>query len=450
MASYAADPGTAAAQLPPPPEPSDQQRAPQPKIFVAQRVVDVGDMVEGEVRDVSWRIENAGDAPLIIERAVPGCGCTVIDLPEADKTIAPGGAVTIRAQFNSAGREDEQNRGVKIHSNDPAEPELDLLLKANVKRLIVMSPATGRLVVRSAQRGARSRYTMDLLPAEPDSSIAVANIEQDEDSPFRLAEEAYVDTRTGKQGRRVFCTVREAAPLGPASTVATLTLDIDGTQIEKEIVISGTVIGELTYYPHVLNTIQNESRRGQKLPRVRVSSAGETPFEITDLEPGTIFEASLEAVGRRVPELEYEITLTVRDDAPPGPFGDLLRIRTSSFDQPLIEIPVFGMVAPIIDVDPEVVLLRQDGTDVGMKRRVRLMAPVHEPLVIQSIECDNPAVKATVEPDPNTRYKHIVQLVVELTDRLPAGRHRATLTLHTTVADAERIEIPVTIFVQGG
>ena len=447
--------GTAWGQLPPPPDPSEEKtHVPAPKLFVAQRVVDLGDMIEGEVREVSWRIQNEGDAPLIIDRAKPGCGCTVVDLPESDKTIPPGGSIVIRARFDSAGRDDEQNRGVKVFSNDPAEPELQLTLRANVRRLVNMSPSTGRLVIRSAQRGARGRYTLDLLPTEAESSVEIIAIDQDPESPFRLAEEGFVDRRTKRTGRRVYCTVRDDAPLGPASAVATLKLRIDDREIEKEIVVIGTVIGELTYHPHVLNTILNKSRRGQKLPRIRVSSAGELPFEITEVDAGPMFDSSVKAVGRRVPELAYEITLTIRQTARTGPFGETLRIRTSSFDQPLIEIPVFGMVAPIIDITPSVVLLRQDGTAVGSRRRVRLMAPSREKLLVTGIECDNPAIKAFVDVNAVPKYNHIVHLIVELTGRVPAGRlpvgrHRATLTVHTTIADAAKLEIPVTVFVSG-
>jgi len=193
----------------------------------------------------------------------------------------------------------------------------------------------------------------------------------------------------------------------------------------------------------------NKSRRGQKLPRIRVSSAGDLPFEILEVDAGGMFDSSVKAVGRRVPELAYEITLTVRQTASPGPFGETLRIRTSSFDQPLIEIPVFGMVAPIIDIDPAVVLLRQDGTAVGIRRRVRLMAPSRETLSVTGIECDNPAIKAFVDVHALPKYNHIVRLIVELTGQLPAGRHRATLTVHTTIPDAEKLEIPVTVFVSG-
>ena len=84
-----------------------------------------------------------------------------------------------------------------------------------------------------------------------------------------------------------------------------------------------------------------------------------------------------------------------------------------------------------------------------IRRRVRLMAPSRETLSITSIECDNPAIKASVDKDQVRQYKHIVQLIVELSGRLPAGRHRATLTVRTTVPDAEKLEIPVTVFVTG-
>jgi len=42
----------------------------------------------------------------------------------------------------------------------------------------------------------------------------------------------------------------------------------------------------------------------------------------------------------------------LRDDARPGPFGETLRIKTGSLDQPFIEVPVFGIVAARIKMEP--------------------------------------------------------------------------------------------------
>ena len=51
---------------------------------------------------------------------------------------------------------------------------------------------------------------------------------------------------------------------------------------------------------------------------------------------------------------------------------------TSSLDQPMVTVPIFGNIAPVISVEPPIVLLRQDGKAIGTKRMLKLQGPVRE------------------------------------------------------------------------
>lgn len=76
---------------------------------------DYGKITEGQKLDVSFRFRNTGDKPLIIRTVRPGCGCTAAEPPKAP--IAPGEEGTIKASFNSQGREGHNSKDIYIEAN---------------------------------------------------------------------------------------------------------------------------------------------------------------------------------------------------------------------------------------------------------------------------------------------------------------------------------------------
>src|SRR4051812_9415860 len=69
---------------------------------------DLGKVKKGQVAEVTWRLKNVGNKPLIIANVTPGCGCTVAEKPE--EPIMPGGESVIRAKFNSSGQSAGEHR----------------------------------------------------------------------------------------------------------------------------------------------------------------------------------------------------------------------------------------------------------------------------------------------------------------------------------------------------
>ena len=51
---------------------------------------DIGKVKKGQVAEVSWRLKNVGDKPLVIAQVTPGCGCTVaVKVPENIANMLP-------------------------------------------------------------------------------------------------------------------------------------------------------------------------------------------------------------------------------------------------------------------------------------------------------------------------------------------------------------------------
>lgn len=75
----------------------------------------LGKINEGQKVEIVYRFENTGTNPLIIQSAMPSCGCTVPEKPEAP--IMPGKQGSIKAVFDSQGRPGANHKTIMITTN---------------------------------------------------------------------------------------------------------------------------------------------------------------------------------------------------------------------------------------------------------------------------------------------------------------------------------------------
>lgn len=89
--------------------------------------LDFGTLTQGEKRQKSVTVKNAGDAPLIISQIRPSCAECIVEKAEA-QTIAPGESLSLPVTFEASGVPGPQSIYLTFHSNDAAEPlkRLDL------------------------------------------------------------------------------------------------------------------------------------------------------------------------------------------------------------------------------------------------------------------------------------------------------------------------------------
>jgi hypothetical protein len=76
---------------------------------------DLGDMVDGEVKQCSYTVKNTGNAPLLIGDVHTSCGCTAPSFPKAP--IAPGATGVVTLEFNSAGKEGKVEKNALVELN---------------------------------------------------------------------------------------------------------------------------------------------------------------------------------------------------------------------------------------------------------------------------------------------------------------------------------------------
>ena len=99
--------------------------AAQPRLTCAERAYTFGTVANIETVDHTFRLVNAGDAPLNIQRVRVCCGATA-DL--SAQSIPAGGSADVRVHLSLAGRIGPQKKTIHVISDDPTEPYYELQL----------------------------------------------------------------------------------------------------------------------------------------------------------------------------------------------------------------------------------------------------------------------------------------------------------------------------------
>lgn len=100
-----------------------------PTTIEAETTFNFGDVVEGEVVDVTFEVKNTGELPLNIVEVKPACGCTVAEYTK--EPILPGEIGMIKSQVNTTGFAGEISKSVTMMANTNPTRTV-FLIKGNV------------------------------------------------------------------------------------------------------------------------------------------------------------------------------------------------------------------------------------------------------------------------------------------------------------------------------
>lgn len=99
------------------------------KLVVEAPSFDFGKVDQGQLIEHTFVLRNAGGQPLVVEDIKPGCGCTVVSVPNGP--IAPGAVYQLRVVFNTNGKLGPQMRTIHLQVAGREEPML-LVMKGRV------------------------------------------------------------------------------------------------------------------------------------------------------------------------------------------------------------------------------------------------------------------------------------------------------------------------------
>ena len=416
----------------------------QPKLVVQEPTFDFGTIREGDEAEAVFVLENQGQADLLVKRVMAGCGCTVVQkLTDAEKVIRPGAKLELKVTFNSKGRPGKNSKAVVVVTNDPDEPRMSLRITGTVETFFQILP-NANLNITNVRRGEVIARMLDVLPTAEDRELEVVS--------FKIAGGALTFTSEphvvgSRRGHRLRFRVSDQAPLGELSTRAKLKVRVGEVSETKEIIITGTVLGDFLILPTIVQgKLSRPFVRGLQLRPVKVSSVGEQPFEVFEASAGPNFETSIEPGPGRT---EYTIVVRISEQAPDGPCAAFLEIRTDSPVEPLLRVPVYVNVAPRVSVEPPVVLFKPGAEAGQLSRRVVLKTANLTAFAIEGLDCSEAGLRATPVAGDEPRSG---EQVIEVTATgLPSDSKtvRASVTVRTDVPGAESIRIPV-VFLGAG
>jgi hypothetical protein len=102
-----------------------------PLIRVEPAGFDFGAVVPGKLLRKEFRLRNAGDRPLVLQRVRTSCGCTVGKL--ARTTLEPGAATSLVVSLATGSSRGHIVKSVVVPSNDTKTPLLEIKIEATVE-----------------------------------------------------------------------------------------------------------------------------------------------------------------------------------------------------------------------------------------------------------------------------------------------------------------------------
>ena len=308
----------------------------QPSAVFPETVIDVGAVNKGERASHEFAVQNEGDRVLEITQVKPSCGCTVA---EFDKTIEPGGTGKVIAVVDTTNFKGPIAKSVKVFTNDPLNPQINLVIKANIKTLVEARPGYARFVTVYGE-GAPSVTQTVWAPGR--DNFAISKVE----SPYPFLKVSYRegaegDDETGATGKewRVDMTLSSDAPPGPLADFVLIHTNHPRQKLFK-IPVSGFVRPILSVTPRIADFGRLEVVEPQ-VASLEIRNLGESRVVLGEIT------SSLRELAVEVEEVEagklYKVILTLNPGLPKGPFEGLLTIDTTSAKQPTIEVSVRGV-----------------------------------------------------------------------------------------------------------
>lgn len=328
-----------------------------PKMIIPESIKDFGTVPKGD--DLVWDfvVKNDGKVDLVIDQVKPSCGCTVANF---DKTVKPGATGKIGLKVETKNFSGPISKSATVTSNDPANPNMTLIIKAIVKPYVDVLPQG--YVRFSALQGETSTQSVTLVTEEK-APFKVDKVETPADKPWLKAKVSPVAEKDRVAGKgdnvqyKVEIMLEKDAPVGLLNEKV-----IARTNLEKaaavEITVSGLVRPVVSVTPQQLNFGDVTPGAEPTTRNVVVShnQEGKKDFKITKVELMTVPAATDKAAKPQVVKgitseitpiqegSRYQVTLKTAADVAKGPIDAMLTIHTNDKANPKFEVPVKGNV----------------------------------------------------------------------------------------------------------
>lgn len=204
--------------------------------------------------------------------------------------------------------------------------------------------------------------------------------------------------------------------LGAKSATITVTID-EPYYAEVQLTVNGYIRSDVVFNPGAVEFGSVDSGQGAS-QKVNVSYAGREDWEITDVRSANEhFEVELQETLRNGGRVNYDMTVRLKADAPPGYIHDQLLIVTNDTGASNVSLPIEGQVVSAITVSPAALFLGVMKPGESVKKR--LVVRGSKPFRIVSVKCDD-ASFTFEKPEAESKSLHFVPVEFKASDQTGA------------------------------
>ena len=310
---------------------------PQPDIQFEEKIYNFGRVDEGSKVTHIYKFKNVGQGDLHIEKIRSTCGCIATLLTDGENIIPPGGEAEIKVVFDTKGRKGYKSKTLFIHSNDPNESLLKFRLTGLVGPPLALKP--DKLLFLDVDR--RQLPITRKLIASPVGKelLKIAKIES---TSAYLTAKIVKNTPEHRNRVEIAVTLSPKVPSGSLNEKLRLYAE-DEEEPVIEVPVIVIVKREIKVIP--LRLLFGYIPKGQTPSRQMIVKQVYNP-DNKDLKILKV-ECSGKYLSARVSSekgKQYKITVTLIPGASPGRIEDTIKIHTNNPWEPVVKVPVSGLV----------------------------------------------------------------------------------------------------------
>lgn len=307
---------------------------PKPVIVIDSPVFSFGSVPQGALVKHDFLVKNTGTMDLIIQKVTPSCGCTAALPPNGP--IPAGQSAAITVSFDTSGFEGDKEKTVRVFSNDIDNPQPVLTLKGRIDTALVIDP-----VRVSFGDVMQSEF---VKPA--DVSIKVKDGVEGTIKEIATFSKALTVTTKSNDGKNAVASVGLSSQLLPGELRDRVLITLaykDGREQTFNIPVIGNVAAGVVIQPRTLSFGVLEGP-DPIIRNAKVVGVGKDSFDISSVESDSDnVHVSYKAVK---PGQIYVLTITVDPKDFSLDLRAVVKVTTTSKEQPSLTLNVYGIVPP--------------------------------------------------------------------------------------------------------
>jgi len=327
--------------------------------------LDIGIVHDGAPIDVVYPFTNEGEIPIMITRVKPSCGCTNAADMEG-MVIQPGETGELRFVFNPTGKIGGSSVSIRVETDDPDRPTMNLMLRAEIEPIVQADPSI--IQFGDLRKGESKSITTRVSGEMENFKVLFATVSDSDLFEVEVVEHARIEmpapmkvgVDTGEQaaprsrdGSIIKITFKGSDDIGVVDE-SLLGRTTDERRRLIPIKMLGNVVGDVEVVPDRIGL--GILRPGEAFEKtLHVSSRSGEAFEITaaslDVDITDEFEVDVLPLATDDGSSAYKVRIhgtPSPDHAQRRPLRGDLVLETNVDGEEVLKFKLFGQIRPVV------------------------------------------------------------------------------------------------------